>query len=368
MSILDRYFLREFFKPLLACLVAFLMCMLVWDLLDNMRDFQTAHTPLSQMLRYYAILLPAWTVDIMPISLLLALLYTLATMSKYGELTAMRAGGLDFVRLMGPYFVVGVCITIQILCVNLAWAPTASLKSKLHLEASTNKNADPTSNATAVSYYSVLGNRHWYAALVNPVEQSAWGIEVTQAGENADHEGKRDIRRISAVSGVYRRGHWLLSQVKVYDYTKPDWDPASLKILDNLDVREFTESPKQFVAAAQKTKRMTTSNLLELLKWSSRLSPRQRAIYGLELHWRIAFPMFNFIVFLIGIPSGVTNQRSSNFMAIIYAFALFFGYVALEKFILAPIALTGRIPAWFAAWLPNILFTGIGVWLIRRIR
>ncbi len=362
MNILDRYFIREFFKPLLACLVAFLLLMLVHDLNDNYDDFIQAHTPARQIFHYYMILMPAWIVDIMPISLLLALLYTLSTMSKYGELTAMRASGLDFVRLMGPYFVIGICLTIQILCINLAWAPGALLEAKLIFEKNTNKTQAPTSKTLGVTYYDVIGNRFWFASMVNPVEQIALGVEVTQSDQH-----QKDVRKISAASGSYRHGHWTFRNVKIADFTKTDWDPGFLTILDTLEVAEFTESPQQFIASFQKTKRVTTHDLIQSLKHAARLSPRKRSEIRFELYSRISFPLFNFIVFLIGIPFGVVGQRRSNVQAIANAFMLFFGYMILRR-VLETVGMTGRIPVWFAAWFPSVLFAAVGVYLIRRIR
>ena len=36
-----------------------------------------------------------------------------------------------------------------------------------------------------------------------------------------------------------------------------------------------------------------------------RLPPKQRAMFATEFHSRIAFPMANLVVFLIGVPFGV---------------------------------------------------------------
>ena len=89
MRILDKYFLKEFLRPLFYCVGAFLLCWFVYDLLNNFTDFFESRDFMG-MLKYYLVILPAWLVQIMPITLLLALLYTLADLSKNGELIAMR--------------------------------------------------------------------------------------------------------------------------------------------------------------------------------------------------------------------------------------------------------------------------------------
>ena len=362
MNILDRYFLKEFLKPLGACLLAFLLCMVVYDLYDNIYDFIQAKTPFGKILYYYSVLIPAWLVQVMPMTLLLALLYVLSNMSKYGELTAMRASGLDFFRLMGAYWVVGICVSIQMLSINLAWAPKALYQAKVIFEKNTQKTQDTKSKSFGVTYRDIAGNRFWVIGMVDPVSRVARGIEITQSDES-----QHDIKRTSAAWGNYQDGYWTLQDVIIYDYTLPTSDPDSLRRVPVLVAPELVESPQQFITEFRKTKRMTTRELLESLHFSSRLSPKQRALFSTELHGRVAFPMANLVVFLIGIPFGVIGERRSNSLAIVNALLFFFAYMLVAQVLLV-FGQSGRIPGWLAAWFPNILFATAGILMIRRIR
>lgn len=342
--------------------------MLVYDLWDNMHDFIDAKVSMGKIAHYYVILIPAWIVTIMPMTLLLSLLYVLSDMSKHGELTAMRASGLDLFRLLSGFFVVGICVAMQMLALNLSWAPRALYESKALLEES-KQSSDPGAVVEKVTYRDIPGNRFWCVKLLDPKNLRADDIEITQ-DEEIVKNGERTIRtqkRISARYGIYSQGRWILNHVLIYDYTRDPWDPLSVQREPVYSDPKMTESPRQFIAADKKTKRMTTPELLENLKFKARLSPKQYAMYNTELHSRIAFPMSNFIVFLIGIPFGVVGQRSSNFLAVTYALAAFGVYMVAISFF-AALAQRSIIPAWFGAWLPNILMGGAGIYLIRRIR
>jgi lipopolysaccharide export system permease protein len=362
MNILDRYFLKEFLKPFAACLIAFLLCMVVYDLFDNINDFIQAKTSFGQIIHYYFILVPAWLVQIMPITLLLSLLYTLSDMSKHGELTAMRASGLDFFRLMTPYFLIGVCVSVQMLSLNLAWAPNALYEAKVLFEKNTHKTQTTKQESLGVTYYNIGGNRFWFVSILNASQGWARGIEVTTNDKNL-----RDLKRISADSGNYEHGRWIFRNVTIYDYTLPIADPRVLRKEDIYVANEFTEAPQEFVVELKKTKRMTTRELLRSLHYTERLSPKQYAMFATELYSRIAFPLSNFVIFLIGVPFGVVSQRRSNLVAIINAMLLFFAYMVIMQMLFV-FGQTGRFNPLMAAWLPNFLFTGIGVWMIKRIR
>jgi lipopolysaccharide export system permease protein len=363
MNILDRYFLREFFKPLGLCLAAFLLCMVVYDLYDNITDFMDAHTPLTKILQYYVILIPAWLVQIiMPVSLLLSLLYVLSSMSKHGELTAMRASGLDFFRLMMPYFIVGICIAIQMLCLNLTWVPTAYQESKKLFEQTTGKVKTASTREVGVVYRDLAGNRSWFISILNPQDGEAREIEIT----TTDDRG-RATKRISARVGYYRGNYWTFQDVIIYDYNLPISDPNVIQSLPYLEARNITESPQQFLVEAKKTKRMTMRELLGNLRLYDRLPPKQQAMYLTEFHNRYAYPISNFVVFLIGIPFGVVGQRRSNFLAVVHALCIFFLYMFLGQ-IMIKLGESGKIPAIMAAWTPNLLFAAGGLLMIRWIR
>jgi lipopolysaccharide export system permease protein len=359
--ILDRHFLIQFLKPFLACLVSFLVCMLVYDLFDNISDFTKSKAPFAALTEYYLILIPAWIVDIMPMTMLLSLLYTLSDMSKHGELVAMRASGLDFFRLMRPYFFLGMGISLLMLIINLGWAPNALDRAQMIFDEHTRPDDHRRGQVRGLQYHHIAKNRFWVIDSLDPDENWARGIEITVHDKQL-----KDTKRISALIGNFEAGRWVFRNVLVYDYTVPTSDPQALTKHPFL-ITDFEETPAQLTVEAKKTKRVSTSDLIEKLKISDRLPPKQLAKFSTEFHSRIAFPLASFIVLLIGVPFGVVPQRSSNFIAIVNALLFFCAYLFASRIFLS-FGEIGRIPPWLAAWLPNILFASAGAWLTSRIR
>ncbi|GAH43806.1 unnamed protein product [marine sediment metagenome] len=86
-----------------------------------------------------------------------------------------------------------------------------------------------------------------------------------------------------------------------------------------------------------------------------------------ELYLKFSVPFANFICFLLGAPLALRSGRGGIAFGIIVA--LFLGF-SLWAF-LAICRAYGQIdvlPPILAAWLPNILFGGIGVFLFARAR
>jgi hypothetical protein len=126
MKIIDRYLLRTFLVPFFYCLTAFMMMYVIFDLFDNLNDFVEGQTPLLLVVKYYLILFPSVLIRIVPISLLLAVLYSLSTLTKNNELTAMRASGISILRLMVPFLAVGFLFTVVVGIVHETVSPRAA--------------------------------------------------------------------------------------------------------------------------------------------------------------------------------------------------------------------------------------------------
>lgn len=81
------------------------------------------------------------------------------------------------------------------------------------------------------------------------------------------------------------------------------------------------------------------------------------------LHQRFATPFVILIFACFGLVLGVTDPRSGKNRAYVGAISgIIFGYVVVMSF--KWFAEKGQIPAPIAAWLPNVLLTTFGFWLI----
>ena len=135
MRLLDRYLLRELLVPLGYCLCGFLIFYVAFDLIFQINRFLDNQMLFLDIVEYYVVTLPELLVEqVLPVSLLLALLYTLTNLSRYNELTAMRAAGIGLWRLSMPYLAVGAVFGLVVLVIGEFWLPSASERAKFILE------------------------------------------------------------------------------------------------------------------------------------------------------------------------------------------------------------------------------------------
>ena len=81
-KILDRYLVREFLIPLCYCLAAFMLIYVIYDLSAHLDNYIEDQVPMRFLFQYYAIQMPLVMVQVIPLSILLAIVYCLGALSR----------------------------------------------------------------------------------------------------------------------------------------------------------------------------------------------------------------------------------------------------------------------------------------------
>src|SRR4051794_36531562 len=126
MRLLDRYLLREFLIPLGYCLCGFLTLWIFFDLFAELNNFQSKKLHGGDIAEYYLVNMPETLSVILPITVLLALLYTLTNHARHHEITAIRAAGVGLWRLCLPYLAVGFIASLGLFALKELIAPDSA--------------------------------------------------------------------------------------------------------------------------------------------------------------------------------------------------------------------------------------------------
>ncbi len=99
---------------------------------------------------------------------------------------------------------------------------------------------------------------------------------------------------------------------------------------------------------------------------SGQLSPEQRKSFTASYAAKLARPFASFVFILIAVPFGLRPVRGGGTgLGFGLAVAIVFVYYVISTVFLSVGALATGL-AGIAAWTPNLLFTVIGAWLLRR--
>jgi lipopolysaccharide export LptBFGC system permease protein LptF len=73
------------------------------------------------------------------------------------------------------------------------------------------------------------------------------------------------------------------------------------------------------------------------------------------------------VVVLIAVPFATGAGRRNVFVGVAASLSIFFAYYLLQQLGFA-YGQAGSLPAWLAAWLPNLVFGVAGLWMMARVR
>ena len=358
MRILDKYLLREFALPLLYCFDAFLMLWIVQDLLGNLSDFIQFHARLGQILHYYLIVLPEAFVLIIPMSLLLAVLFCLATLGKHNELIALRASGISVLRLAMPLLAMGVLASLLVFGVNEAFVP----KSQERADAFMNELRGKGERNVLENFFfsNSVEHRDWYARRFNTRIGVLENVEIHE--QRPDGTPRLDI---FAERARWTSGAWAFYQVNIYDYRQT---LASVAHVAETNFPAIKDAPDRLALEGRRPDELSSRELRRYIRALKRSGRTARiAQYQVTLHYRYAFPLTCFIVIWLGIPLGMRVSRSGPMLSVGIALLLVVTFYFMTSITLA-MGRGDRIPPALAAWLTNAIFAAVGAVLFVRVR
>ncbi|SVB12962.1 uncharacterized protein METZ01_LOCUS165816, partial [marine metagenome] len=108
---LDQYLIRQFWVLLGLSILGFVSIFVIVDLIENMDRFMDNNVPSKIVIQYYVYTIP-WFVSIgLPMSMLISTVFSLGSMVKRNEWTAMKASGISLYRAAVPLLLSGALIS-----------------------------------------------------------------------------------------------------------------------------------------------------------------------------------------------------------------------------------------------------------------
>ena len=373
MRLLDRYLFRELFTPLAFCLGALLILCVSFNLFGELGELQEHKLHLLDVIEYCVAITPGFLVLVLPITLLLALLYTLTNHARHNEITAMRAAGISLWRICAPHLAVGVAASLLLFGLNEWLVPDSIDWGNRILSRYVQKSNDPeTKNEfRGFGFSNTRGRRAWLigeyrlntAEMIKP--QVNWLLP----------DGS--ICRLYADHAIRTNGVWTFFNVS--EYTQADATAQLVPSLqtNELAMPEFDETPAQIRSEikisgnqglrATRKADIPLKDILDYLRLHPQLPRADSGWLLTKLYGRLAVPWTCLVVVLIAIPFGVASGRRNLFVGVAGSIFICFTYFVVQQVSLA-LGSGGHLPAWLAAWLPNIIFGATGMFLTTRAR
>ncbi len=357
MRLLDRYVIRNFLQAYVYCIAGFISIWLIFDVSDNISVFIEAHLGFGRVVHYYLSQLPQILVILLPVSLLLALLFILGRMSRANEIVSMLTAGVSVPRVLRPLLIVGLLTVAASTALNYALAPHADVARRAII--STEQKVRRESQIEGQIFRNRTDSRTWFIQSFRRGQNVFNNVEILQ-------QDSRDniVKNYLAAKAIFHpeKKSWELLDAKVVDYDRLG-NITHEQSSPSLVLDHWTETPFRLSSANVHAESLSIPELRDYLRFNSDFPATLLAPFRTHLQYRLALPWTCLVVVFIAAPLGIGFSRRGVLSSVAASIILVFAMNFLTHLFLA-LGEGSRVPAWTAAWLPNVIFAVIGLYLL----
>ena len=333
MPTLDFYILREFIIIYVCLTFAFSLLFFISDLINMLGDFLGTDASWLTIGYYFLLKQPGDIKFVLPISLLLSTIYTMAKFGMNNEITAMRASGVSLLRCGASLYIVGLLVSGVNFWFNDSLVPNCTKEASIVKNSAHNPNYIQSMTQMLV-YRTPNGERTWLIKnFISNNEQA--GVQIKKYNE----EGALVLELYADKSIYSAKEGWKFIGVKLVKYRDlsliSDYSTGTLGDKQTIltpvaeKVSEFNENskgfselghifetPTDFLNVMRSPEEWTSTDIKSVLNRAEGLSRETKSYYITILYTRWAFPWVCLLSVLLAIPLAASNERRGAMVSI----------------------------------------------------
>jgi lipopolysaccharide export system permease protein len=353
MKIIDRYITVKYLSTFIFVVLLLTSVIVVIDVAEKIGDFVEKKIPMHEIIwDYYANFLAFMLNLFSPICVFITVIYITSQMAGQSEIVALSAGGISLYRLLLPYLGCSFILLALSFVLNLYIVPEANKKVIAF-------------NYKYLKYKQIMEDRNIhkkiapgtfaYVQTYNQYTNEGYLFSIEKFKDNVLIY-KLNAQRINWVDSTQ---HWQIS-LATERYIGENHEIITRR---NFIDTTLLLSPDDIFKKEMLTKSLTMPELRRYLQ----LERERASDYLLELETevqeRFAYPFAAVILTIIGLAMSSRKKRGGIALQIGLGLVFCFAYLLLV--FTSQAFISERFPPLLAVWMPNILFGGLGIFLIK---
>ena len=335
-------------------MLTLVVCMI--DIVEKNDDFIKTKPGLYRIFfNYYINFFPYIANMLSPITIFIGTVFMTSRLAARTEIIAMLSSGISFMRLLLPYLAASGLVAIGTWYLIGYVIPDAN-KERIAFELVYIKN--PFHFDGRNTHIKTGKDSYFYVQTYNNENHEGSICTLEQL------EGTRMISKLKAdrIRWIPESGKWRLENVRIFGFSGKG---EGLKRLPSLDT-SLNIRPKDFESQYMKYETLTNPELSSFLSELKNRGADNTETYIVEQYLRITYPFSVIILTMIGVILSARKTREGAGLQIALGFVLAFVYI-IFYITSRTIAQAGSMDPLLACWLPNLVFTGIGVLLYKSV-
>jgi len=351
MNILDRYLLKRYFVYFFGAVIVFLSIFFLVDLVEKIDNFLDYNLSFFQVLYYYFYTIP-WFIHIsIPMSALIAVVFSLGKLIKFNEFVAMKSSGISLYRIAVPLLIVGLLTSI---CAfefeDRIVVPSHQKLSEFKDEYMTRK-FHKKKDEIQHNIYLQLENGSILNIRSFNINRKHGNYVTIQKIKNGILRERYDAKNI-----YWQNQKWILTEVQIRKFENSE---EKFTFSDSLKIK-LGIKPNDLLQKNIDPKNMTFFQLRSFVEKLQNLGIDSTK-WKVNLYFKTALNFTSFIVILFGISIVTFQTRSggsSTGIAIsLMVIFIYYGILMFGKLL----GIAGQLSPFLSVWLPNFIFLFSGI-------
>ena len=355
---LDWYIIKKFIGTYVFSILLIMAIAIVFDVNQNLSKFIQYHAPLKAIVfDYYMNFIPYYANLFSALFVFISVIFFTSKLAGNSEIIAMLASGVSFKRLMRPYMISCVFISLLSYYLSAYVIPQGNIMRQ-NFE-TTYKNKKKTTAAENVQLQVGKGVIAYIQHYDNTTKRGyGFSLDKFEDKKLVSHMTATDIQydTISDTKFQWRANNWKIRELK------------GLREHITSGVRKDTAimmEPADLVYSKGQQETFTSPELYDFISKQIDRGSGNVVQYQVEYHKRIAASFASFILTIIGMSLSARKRKGGMGMYLGLGLALSAMYILLQA-ISSTFAVNANFPPMIAAWIPNMIFAVVAYFCYRQ--
>jgi lipopolysaccharide export system permease protein len=355
--ILSLYIIREIASLFVLGILVFTLVLLMGRLIKLTDLVISRGVPLADVSLMILYLMPSFLVFTIPMAFLLAVLLAFGRLSADNEITVMKAGGISLMQMMPPVVLCGLTAALLTLAASTVGVPWGNSAFKNLSFDVMKQNAAATIREKV--FWDDIPGIVMYTEHYDEERHALKGVIIH---DGRDQKRPLTIFAADGVIGGTTAQHDIrlaLNNGSIHAAGKTD----EYRLIHFGEYIMTIGSSGQGGGLGRNEQDMTIAELLRQIRSPETTKPVRLKMQS-ELHSRFAFPFASLVFAVVAVPLGMQNRRSGKSAGFSTSIGVLLAYYVVQS-LLRTLADKGSLPPALALWLPNMIFLGMGWYLLR---
>ncbi|HEU4471749.1 MAG TPA: LptF/LptG family permease [Flavisolibacter sp.] len=357
---LDWYILRKFFSTFFFCMLLFTVIAIAVDSSEHTDDFVKSGLPTSEIVKQYYLGFVPWIWGLLyPLFVFIAVIFFTSKMATRSEVIAIIASGTSYRRWLRPYLIGGLVFAVGLWFANRYGIPKA-IEVKTAFQAAYIDNASSSRNDAScanclyrrldsVTYMGIKG--------YDTMTRSAGPFFMEKVRDNKVFYSMRAQR----IEWDTARSNWKLQNVVERHI---DSARERLKTIPQMNIN-LGIKPRDLRKDDYLKDQLTTPELSAYIEAEEMRGREGLNAYKVEAYRRSATPFTVLLLTLVGAIIAGKKTRGGSGLHLAIGIIIAAVFMLSDRFSTV-FAVKGNVSPMLAAWLPNIAFSLVALFIYRR--